>query len=294
MRYRSLGGRGKVVSAVSLILEPDASRRRPADWVSLIYAALECGVSGFEIRAVDTAMGEGIGEALECVDRRMVFVALRLVMQPGRLASLEAVAGQIRSAVAATGLHYLDAALLDPAALGSPQGLKELGALKSAGLIHTLGVTGSTQAVDDLIGTGALDLLATDYSLLSGWTERRRVRMAVATDMAVLGYGHFPREQLELLIKPRRRERANPLAGTGGYSFLNETKDWTCEELCLAYVLTEPSLASVLVRARSVEHLQQLAAVPDRELPSVAAAQIEMARFSSLAESEEQARQANV
>ncbi len=197
-------------------------------------------------------------------------------------------------AVAATGLDYLDAVLLDPAALVSPHGLKALGALKSAGLVRSLGVAGSTEAVDDLIGTGALDLLATEYSLLSGWTERRRVRMAVATDMAVLGYGHFPREQLEVLIKPRRRERANPLAGTGGYSFLNETKDWTCEELCLAYALTETSLASVLVRARSVEHLQKLAAAPDRELPPAVAAQIEMARFSSLAESEEQALRANL
>ena len=293
MRFRSLGGRGQVVSAVSLILEPDPSRR-PADWISLIYAALECGVSGFEIRALDRSIGQGIGEALECVDRRMVFVALRLTMPPGRVASLDAVAGQIRAAVAASGLDYLDAALLDPAALASPGSPKALGALKSAGLVRSLGVAGSTEAVDELIGDGALDLLATEYSLLSGWTERQRVRAAVASDMAVLGYGHFPREQLEVLIKPRRRERANPLAGAGGYSFLNQTKDWTCEQICLAYALTETSLTSVLVRARSVEHLQQLAAVPDRDLPSAVAAQIEMARFSALTDREEPSHQANL
>ncbi len=286
MRYRPLGARGQVVSAVSLILEPDPARRRPADWIPLIYAALECGISGFEIRALDPVLGEGLGEALAAVERRMVFVALRLAVHPGRAASLEAVAGQIRATVAATGLEYLDAAMLDPRALSSSQGVKELGALKSAGLVRALGVHGSTEAVDPLIASGQLDLLATEFSLLSGWTERRRVRSAVATDMAVFGYGCYPKEQLEALIRPRPRERDNPLAGTGGYSFLNETKDWTSEEICLAYALTEPSLASVQVKVCSIEHLEQLAAAPEREFPPAVAAQIEMARFSSLAESE--------
>src|SRR3569833_167355 len=117
MRYRPLGARGQVVSAISLILEPDPSRRRPSDWAPLIYAAQECGVSGFEIRGLDSVMGQGIGEAVAAIDRQMVFVAVRLAMPPGRLASLEAVASQIRAAVASTGLNYLDAALLDPAAL---------------------------------------------------------------------------------------------------------------------------------------------------------------------------------
>ena len=294
MRFRPLGARGQIVSAVSLILEPDSTRRRPSDWTSLIYAALECGVSGFEIRALDPVLGQGLGEALAAVERRMAFVVLRLAVHPGRVASLEAVAGQIRAAVATTGLDYLDAALFDPPALNSPQGLKELGALKSAGLVRALGVCGSTEAVDPLVGSGQLDLLATEFSLLSGWTERRRVRSAVATDMAVLGYGCYPKEQLEALIKPRPKERANPLAGAGGYCFLNETKDWTCEEICLAYALTEPSLASVQVKVRSVEHLEQLAAVPEREFPPAVAAQIEMARFSALAESEARACRANL
>ena len=289
MRYRPLGARGQVVSAISLILEPDPSRRRPADWVSLIHGALECGVSSFEIRSLDQAMGEGVAAALATVDRRLVFTSLRLSVRQNAAVSLAAVSGQIRAAVTATGLGYLDAALLGAEALASPQGLKELRALKSAGLVRALGVFGAGEAVDGLVAAGGLDLLATEYSLLSGWAERRRVRSALAADMGVLGYGHFPRERLDALTQPRAKAAGNPLAGMGGYGFLNETRDWACEDLCLAYALTEPSLATMQVRVQSIEHLAQLAAVPDRELPAATAAQIEMARFSSLAEAEAKA-----
>ena len=145
-------------------------------------------------------------------------------------------------------------------------------------------MAGDSEGVDALVADGALDVLATGYSLLSGWAERRRIREAVASDMAVLGYGAYPREQLGLLVDRRPKDRANPLAGIGGYGFLEATKDWTPEQLCLAYALTEPSLATVLVRPQSTDHLEQLAAVADRELPSGLAAQIEMARFSALRE----------
>ena len=287
MRYRPLGARGQVVSAVSLILQPEPARRRPAEWVSLIYAALECGVSSFEIRALDTVLGEGVAHALSGMDRRLVFVALRLGVRQGRQASLSAVGGQGQGALASTGLDYLDAVLMDPPAAVTVEGLKELAGLKSAGLVRALGVAGSDGDVDALVAGGKLDLLATEFSLLSGWSERRRVRAAVACDMGVMAYGCFPKEQIERLVQPRAKDRSNPLAGTGGYSFLQGTRDWTCEELCLGYALTETSLASVLVKAQSIEHLEQLAAVPDRELPSAVSAQIEMARFSSLAEAED-------
>ena len=286
MRYRALSARGQVVSAVSLILQPDKQRQTASEWVSLIYSALECGVSGFEIRGLDAALGQGLARALSSVERRLAFVALRLTLPQGRQASLSAVGGQVQGALAATGLEYLDAVLMSPPAQVTADGVKQLGALKSAGLARALGVAGSGEGLDVLVGEGVLDILSTAYSLLSGWDERRLVRAAVDCNMGVIGYGSFPKEQLERLIQPRARDRHNPLAGVGGYDFLENNKDWTCEELCLAYALTETSLASVLVRARSIEHLEQLADVPDRELPSGLAAQIEMARFSSLAADE--------
>ena len=286
MRYRPLGARGQVVSAISLVLAPDAERRSAGDWVSLIYTALECGISGFEIRAMDAALGEGIAHALGGVDRRMMFVAQRIAGRRGKALSLEEVGKQVKDALTRTRLGHLDAVLLhEPSALKAAS-LRELAALKSAGVVRALGVAGDGEGVDALIADGALDVLATGYSLLSGWAERRRVRDAVASDMAVLGYGAYPREQLAPLLERRTKDRANPLAGMGGYGFLESTRDWTAEQLCLAYVLTEPSLATVLVHPQSIDHLEQLAAVADRDLPSGASAQIEMARFSALGEND--------
>ena len=66
-----------------------------------------------------------------------------------------------------------------------------------------------------------------------------------------------------------------------GYAFLSAIPGWTAEQVCLAYALTEPSLTSVLIHPRSVEALEQLAAVTDRDLPSQLPAQIEMARFAA-------------
>jgi aryl-alcohol dehydrogenase-like predicted oxidoreductase len=283
MRYRPLGARGQVVSAVSLVLAPDAERDA-GDWVSMIYAALECGVSGFEIRALDAALASGLAQALAGVDRKLMFVAMRVAGWRGRTATLEQVGKEVRGALTHTRLDYLDAVLMHGRSAPKAAALRELAALKSAGVVRALGVAGDDTGLDALVTDGALDLLATSYSLLSGWAERRRIRDAVASDMAVIGYGAYPREQLGPLIGRKARDRANPLAGIGGYGFLQETREWTPEELCLAYALTEPALATVLVRAETTDHLERLAAVADRDLPSGVAAQIEMARFSALGE----------
>ena len=280
MRYRPLGARGQVVSAVSLVLEPDSARRSAGDWVSLIYAALERGISGFEIRGSDPALGEGLAQAFSGMDRRLAFIALRMTGRRGKVLSFETVGAGVRDTLARSGLGYLDAVLLSEPTVAEMPAVLELGALRSAGLVRALGVAGEGEGVDALVACGEMDMLSTAYSLLSGWTERRRLRSAVAADMAVLGYGVYPRERLQPLTERPAKHRAQPLAGVGGYAFLERTKDWTAEELCLAYALTEPSLATVLLRIQSVEHLERLAAVPDRELPSAAAAQIEMARFS--------------
>jgi len=284
VRYRPLGARGQVVSAISLVLSPDAERRSASDWVSLIYAALECGISGFEVHAMDSALGEGLAHALGGIDRRMVFVAMRIAGRRAKAASLAEVGKEVKEVLTRTRLGHLDAVLLHEPSAPKAASLRELGALKSAGVVRALGVAGDGEGVDTLIADGALDVLATGYSLLSGWAERRRIRDAVASDMVVLGYGAYPREQLGPLLERRPKDRANPLAGIGGYGFLQATRDWTPEQLCLAYALTEPSLATVLVTPQSIDHLEQLAAVADRDLPSGAAAQIEMARFSALGE----------
>jgi aryl-alcohol dehydrogenase-like predicted oxidoreductase len=283
MRYRPLGARGQVVSAVSLVLEPDSSRRNAGDWISLIYAALECGVCGFEIRSLDKALCEALAHAFTNVDRRLGFIVLRLDDRRGS-ASLAEVGPQIKDVLVRTRIGYLDAVLLHEPMGPSPPALRELSALKTAGVVRFLGVAGHGPQVDALVEEGRLDILSTGYSLLSGWAERRRIREAMASDMGVLGFDAYPREQLEPLLGRRPQHRRDPLSGMGGYGFLEATREWSPEELCMAYALTEPALATVLVRPRSIEHLERLAAVADRDLPSGVSAQIEMARFSALGE----------
>jgi hypothetical protein len=74
---------------------------------------------------------------------------------------------------------------------------------------------------------------------------------------------------------------ADPRAGAGTYAFLHETSNWTAEELCLAYLFTEPTFATIQVQGFRPEAITRLAAVTDRDLPTGVAAQIEMARFSA-------------
>ena len=64
------------------------------------------------------------------------------------------------------------------------------------------------------------------------------------------------------------------------FAFLHQTNAWTAEAICLAYSLTDPSVASILIKAPDIERLNTLSLVPDRDLPPGLAAQIEMARVA--------------
>jgi aryl-alcohol dehydrogenase-like predicted oxidoreductase len=150
--------------------------------------------------------------------------------------------------------------------------------------------------MDAYVSTNSFDVLVTPYHLRSGWKERNRLKAAVELDMGVIGYDFFPEEfsssaKTEAVIQPKSRgwfggkaAGASPLEGVGSYRFLHATKGWTAEEICLAYSLTEPSLATVLVESDDPEHLARLAAVPDRDMPPGLAAQVEMARFAPMNE----------
>jgi hypothetical protein len=56
------------------------------------------------------------------------------------------------------------------------------------------------------------------------------------------------------------------------------------EEICLAYALTEPSLATMQVTSDRVRQLEALASVAERDLPAGVSTRIEMARFSESGE----------
>jgi aryl-alcohol dehydrogenase-like predicted oxidoreductase len=291
MRYRPLGNTGMAVSAVSLTLS-DSNARRASDWVQIIYAGLENGINAFYVVGQQSALIDGFSEAMKAIDRNLVFVGWRLgwtVTNSGAVArdfSAEGLTHSVESAVARTGLGYVDAAILDDPKSDelSPKALEALKQLKEAGRIRLLGVSGQSEATDAYISSRAFDLLATTFNIASGWKERLRLKAAIDQDMAVIGYGYQP-EQLPDRAQGSKpsawgRNAANPLAGAGTYAFLDETPKWTAEEICLAYAMTEPSLCTVQIAAERVEQVETLAKVPERELPPNVPAQIEMARFS--------------
>jgi hypothetical protein len=112
--------------------------------------------------------------------------------------------------------------------------------------------------------------------------------------MAVFAYDYFTDRR----SKPRGPQVAvkKGLFGLGGapkrppqsrqadaFGFLYRTPNWPAEAICLSYVLTDPTISSVIVRANDTERLNMLAATPERDLPPGLAAQIEMGRVTASA-----------
>lgn len=296
MRYRALGRTGQTLSGVTLAISDDTppEQRRP-----LIYAALEEGVNSFDIGGSDLEMFDEVGPALASVERRLLFVAVRLGVgrdaagQIVRDFSPERLIRVIESATARSGLHYLDLALLDDPA-GPELPLSSLAALKAArdeDRVRMLGVAGQGEAIDAYIASKAFDVLVTPYSITSGWQDRNRLNAAAKADMSVLGYGYHPETvhrkpaasgpagMLSRLLG--KSAKPSPGRGDDGYAFLDSVPGWSAEEVCLAYALTEPGLTSVLIHPTTPKALEALSSVPDRDLPPNLPAQIEMARFSA-------------
>jgi aryl-alcohol dehydrogenase-like predicted oxidoreductase len=303
MRFRPLGKSGMVVSTISLSLSDRAAVARPSDWVTLIYAAFENGINSFELQGDAPAMIDGLAEALKAVERRLIYVAWRVGTRMGPAGALVrdfsagALCRIIDGVLARSDIGYLDAVVLDDPQTQefSPQALDQLKLMRADGRTRMLGVAGQDDAMDALLSTGAFDVLYIPYSLTSGWVERRRLKAAMERDMGVIGYDYYPKTfhgaggaapKSSGWIRPKAvaapRPSANPLAGAGTYAFLDQTRNWTAEEICLAHALTEPSLASVQISAERVDRIEALAAIPDKEMPSGVSAQIEMARFSNV------------
>jgi len=272
MRYRSFGRSGLVVSAVSLLLDGQ-SRQSAKEWRNLIRMGMECGINGFEIAGDTPAVIEGAAEALADIERDLLFVAWR----PTAFAADPA--NTVEAFVARTGLEYLDLMAFD----GPPPQSPSLESLKRTRRVRAYGLAGQDEESDLLMTHGAFDAIAAPYSPMSGWKDRNRIKAAAARDMAVFAHSILPdamQPKTGVFKKPLIKDRANPLAGVGGYGFLENTPGWTAEEICLAYVLTEPSVTTVRFEIDKADRLERLAAVAEKDLPTGVAAQIEMARFS--------------
>jgi aryl-alcohol dehydrogenase-like predicted oxidoreductase len=279
------------VSAVSLSLDDSPARTRTAEWVRMIYEAVEIGVNAFEVTGRHPSIADALAEVAQSVERRLMFVSWRFGVAiapngaPVRDFSPEGLKGSVEAVLARTGLGYLDAGLLDDPCMAElpPTGLEAMKEARESGQLRLLGVAGKDDAIDAYISTGAFDMISTPFNLLSGWKERLRLKAAIERDMVVMGYDYQPDAVLrrpEVQGKSAGWGKGDHAAATGGYGFLDETLNWEREDLCLAYALTEPSMASVLISADRAARLEALAAVPDRSLPPGVGAQIEMARFA--------------
>ena len=273
MRYRPYGKAGQVVSAVSLLL--DSAHRRPGrEWRALITAAMDNGINGFEIAGDSPPLIEAVGEAFGEVERDLLFIAWR----PQALAAEPS--DTVQALLTRTGLGYLDLLNFDTA----PPAGEALQRMKQGRLVRSYGLTSDDEDTDLLIARGAFDALTTCYSPISGWRERNRLKKAAEQGMAVIARNIWPevmQPKPGLFKRPLLGRGKNPLAGMGGYHFLESTHGWTAQEICLAYVLTEPAVTTVRFEIDRIDRLARLAEVPDRDLPTGVAAQIEMARFSA-------------
>jgi aryl-alcohol dehydrogenase-like predicted oxidoreductase len=294
MRYRPFGNSGAAVSCVSLALTDQPMRQD--DRIALIYGALEAGINTFELQSRDPEVAAALGDALSVVERRMVFVAQRVGWSRDRSGarvrdlSPDGLVGVIQQTLARSRLGRLDVVLIDVAddEILPAHVVPALQAARNAKAVHMLGVAGA-DGVDRYLDSGEFDVLATTFNIQSGWRERNRLKRATQADMPVIGYdflpfapaqGEEPKSAGTLgigrLLGGRKERTVTP-----AYAFLERTSNWTAEEICLGFALTEPALTTVQTTARSAEQLQKLAEVAERELPTGAAAQIEMARFST-------------
>ncbi len=302
MRYRPFGGAGAAVSNLTLTLGNEALGRGRAALSELIFTALETGVNSYHLESADPVLAEIVGEALGHVERRLVCVGVTLGVGDGRKKgfrdfSAEGLSGAIDHALHASGLGWFDVAVLDePADDELPQAsLIALKALRKAGHVRLLGVSGDAPVMDVYVSTGAFDVLYTPFHANVEWRIRSRMRAARERDMTIFTYDYFP-ESLSTERKaagagaaPRKKGLfgfgAKPaeqgLVNAGSFAFLHQTPNWKAEEICLAFTLTDPAIASVIVEAINSERMEALAAVPERDLPPGLSAQIEMARVGS-------------
>ncbi|MDO8900580.1 MAG: hypothetical protein Q7V15_04420 [Phenylobacterium sp.] len=288
MRYRPFGISGKAVSALSLLLRDHGKTQPAGAWRGLTVGAMECGINAFELEAGVEALAAGFRHALESVERRLLFVAWRICGDGRTPTDARSIEAAVRMGLTQSGAGYFDLLTIDEAAYATltAEGARMLDDVRAAGLALQIGVAGTGDLVDQAVATGAFDSLSSPFNLTSGWAIRRRIREAAQRNMSITGFDAFPpalcRPPAQAGTRPSLFRRSGPTAATvGAYGFLHETRNWEADELCLAYALTEPALACVQIETHRTEVIERLAAVPDRELPTGLAAQIEMARIDT-------------
>ena len=281
MRYRPYTSTGLSSSAVTLSFR--AGLPAP-DAYKLACTALECGINSFSFTAGDIGAAEALRQAVVIAGRRVLILMLRLDLDGPPFER------QVRTALSASGATYLDALMLDQPAPGilSRSELAELEAIRDARLTIRLALAGDGPITDEYLPQIDFDVLAIRYNICSGWPERNLLKHAGQRGMTILGYGpHIdpsePPPASPVIRGLARLIRRPQMASPEVYAFLDQTHSWTGQQITLAYALTEPGLASVIVEPDSSPMLESLSEAVERELPAGVAAQIEIARFAALA-----------
>ncbi|HEX3917596.1 MAG TPA: aldo/keto reductase [Caulobacteraceae bacterium] len=283
MRYRPFARTGMAVSALSLKLNGENDERQARDWRELLHAAFEEGVNAFELVQPSHALLRGFAEGASSVKRSLLFVALRLN------SGLEGqgVVDWVDEMMEEAGLEEVNLLNVDIADTATISVTAAMRWMKDEHMAHRLGAFGAGEALTEPVEMGQFDAVVAPFNLLSGWRERNMVRRALETQMGVIACDPCPpalmhrAEDAKAQSKGGWFKKVEALAGAGSYAFLKSTPNWTAEQICLGYALTEPAVASVQVEVSGPKHLASLAEVTDRGLPSAVSAQIEMARFST-------------
>lgn len=294
MRFRPLGEAGTAVSAITLTLDASVAATGADNVRALVFAALEEGVNSFHIDSLDRTIVRAMGEACAEIDRDLLHVSMTLGPLPnGRRDFSEGGVEAVLSAVLnASGLHYLDAVILDdPAEDELP--VPTLKQLRADERIMRLGLQGQSDVMDIYINSGRFDLLFTPCHIQLDQRQRGWLRSAREQELVVFGTDYYPEALLNPPPAPPPPPPAKGLFGLGRkkpvevlpppnpFAFLHNTPGWEAEELCLAHALLDPSLCSIVVRAAQVEQLRLLAAACERDMPVSMPAQLEMARVSA-------------
>jgi aryl-alcohol dehydrogenase-like predicted oxidoreductase len=286
MRYRPFGISGKAVSAISLGLGRNGGPGDAAGWRRIMFSGMELGVNCFDFECGEEAQERGIALGFQAVERRLIFLICTVRAEPRQPFSVERLAESLKRALTRTSAGYFDVVMFEQDVYAdlTPRARTLLRRLRDAALVLQVGVRGDACDLEAAVADPEIDVLSTSFNLTSDWRTRRILREAAAAGMTVVGSDPTPIAVAGAAPQPKgrrlgRRERHNPLEGVGTYAFLHSTPNWKAEELCVAYALTEPAIATLQLDMTQIDLLETLCGVPERDPPTSLGAQVEMARF---------------
>lgn len=258
-------------------------------WAGRIRRCLAQGVNAFEVVTASQALAEGLGDALASSDRAQIVITWRI--RPAGRASISAlvVAEAVEEVLDWSGLTFLDMLMLewDVYRTMEPGAWEVLDGLARAGAFERLGIVGGEQAVDLCLTDRRFTAVKTFYDIVENPVMRRKIAEAARLDTIVMARAFFgkPAEDVVpgrtflgelsdfLSLTPKVHKQKTPVL-----QFLKSTPGWKPDELTLACLLVDPSVATAVVETLDESRIASLAVSTERDLPVATTAQLEIAR----------------